>query len=325
MELLYQTMCGAGDGLTSNKKTLTGAEWFLIFTCLAIAVALLFQNLNSVAWVSSIGAITNVGYCTSIWVVSVTKGKPDAAPHAAPSTAASSETDRICSILTALGIIALAFKGHNLVLEIQGTMPSNPKHPSHEPMWRGVKLSYLLIFVCLFPLAIGGYWAFGDTIDASGGMLKAFAKFHAHNTSKLVMGLIYLLVLISCLCSFQIYAMPVFDNMEFIYIIKKKRRCPRWVRSGFRVFFGGFTFFIAVALPFLGSLGALFGGIALPLTYAYPCFMWTAIKKPCPNTAMWWSNLCLGWSGIGLAVLLVFAAVWNLVKYGIDANFFNPW
>ncbi|KAH7844458.1 hypothetical protein Vadar_028224 [Vaccinium darrowii] len=118
--------------------------------------------------------------------------------------------------------------------------------------------------------------------------------------------------------------MPVFDNLEFIYVNKKNKECPRWLRLGFRFFFGGLTYFIAVALPFFASLAALFGGIMLPLTCAYPCFMWIAIKKPQPNSAMWWSNLCLGCLGIGLSVLLVVAAVWNLVINGLDANFFNP-
>ncbi|KAI5353607.1 hypothetical protein L3X38_006501 [Prunus dulcis] len=42
----------------------------------------------------------------------------------------------IC-VLNALGIISFAFKGHNLTLEIQATMPSSEKKPSHVPMWRG--------------------------------------------------------------------------------------------------------------------------------------------------------------------------------------------
>ncbi|KAI8024989.1 Lysine histidine transporter-like 8 [Camellia lanceoleosa] len=321
MELFYQTICG--DGLTCIARTPSGAEWFLVFTFLAIFVAQFFPNLNSIAGVSLIGAITAVGYCTLLWALSISLDRPDGASHD-PSKAASSETARTRSVLTALGIIALAFRGHNLVLEIQGTMPSSSKHPSREPMWRGVTMSYILISMCLFPLAIGGYWAYGNLIPADGGMLITFSKFHGQSTSKFVVGLIYLLVLINCLCSFQIYAMLVFDNLEFRYTIKQKRRCPRLLRFGIRVFFGGLTYFIAMTFPFLPSLAALIGGITLPLTYAYPCFMWIAIKKPRPKSAMWWSNLCLGCLGIVLSVLLIIAAVWNIVIRGIDANFFRP-
>ncbi|KAG6498903.1 hypothetical protein ZIOFF_038654 [Zingiber officinale] len=54
--------------------------------------------------------------------------------------------------------------GHNLALEIQATMPSIFKHPAHVPMWRGAKVAYLLIAMCLFPIAIGGFWAYGNLV-----------------------------------------------------------------------------------------------------------------------------------------------------------------
>ena len=43
-------------------------------------------------------------------------------------------------------------------------MPSSEKNPSKMPMWKGVKSVYLLIAMCLFPLAIGGHWAYGNMV-----------------------------------------------------------------------------------------------------------------------------------------------------------------
>ncbi|CAK9177898.1 unnamed protein product [Ilex paraguariensis] len=161
MEQFYKIMCG--NEATCSAKALSGAEWYLVFIFLAIFVALFCPNLNSLAGISLIGAITAVSYCTIIWVLSISKNKPDGVSYE-PSKVAVSEMDRIRSILNAIGIIALAFRGHNVVLEIQGTMPSSAKHPCHEPMWRAVTISYLLIPLFLFPLAIGGYWAYGNTV-----------------------------------------------------------------------------------------------------------------------------------------------------------------
>lgn len=45
-------------------------------------------------------------------------------------------------------------------------MPSSLKNPSHVPMWKGVKFSYSIIALCLFPLAIGGYWAYGNLVKS---------------------------------------------------------------------------------------------------------------------------------------------------------------
>lgn len=49
--------------------------------------------------------------------------------------------------------------------KLQATMPSSLKHPSHVPMWRGTKVAYGLIAFCYFPVAIAGYWAYGDKVS----------------------------------------------------------------------------------------------------------------------------------------------------------------
>lgn len=43
-------------------------------------------------------------------------------------------------------------------------MPSTFKKPAHVPMWRGAKVAYVFIAMCLFPVAIGGYWAYGNQV-----------------------------------------------------------------------------------------------------------------------------------------------------------------
>lgn len=48
---------------------------------------------------------------------------------------------------------------------LQGTMPSSTKNPSSIPMWRGVKVAYTIIATSLFPLAIAGYWAYGNLVS----------------------------------------------------------------------------------------------------------------------------------------------------------------
>lgn len=47
---------------------------------------------------------------------------------------------------------------------MQATMPSSEKRTTYVPMWRGVKVAYLIIALCLFPLAIGGYLAYGQKV-----------------------------------------------------------------------------------------------------------------------------------------------------------------
>ncbi|KAL8543420.1 hypothetical protein ACS0TY_004092 [Phlomoides rotata] len=321
MERLFQTMCD--DNLECRAKTLTGAEWFLVFICIAIFTSLFFPNLNSLAYVSFVGSITALAYCSFIWILSLSKGRPD--DHVETTLVLTGgDASQIRNAFTGFEMIALAFRGHNLVLEIQGTLHTNGKHPSRKPMWRGVAISYLLIAMCMYPLAIAGYWAYGDKITRAQGILGAFTKFHQNNTSKYLIGAIYLLIIINYLCGFQIYAMPTFDNFVRLYVSKKNRACPKWVRSAIKLFFGGLTYLIAVAFPFLPILGMLIGAIALPLTFVYPCFMWIAIKKPQRCTRTWCLNMGLGSLGVVLCVTLFGTAIWSLVVDGLQANFFNP-
>ncbi|CAL9109538.1 unnamed protein product [Musa textilis] len=316
MKLFFQIVCGA----TCDSKPLTAAEWYLVFTCLAVVLSQL-PNLNSIAGISLIGSVTAVTYCTLIWVISVSKGRlPGVSYH---PVEAKSDVDRVLGILNALGIISFAFRGHNLVLEIQATMPSSLKHPSRVPMWRGVKAAYLLIAFCLYPIAICGFWAYGNMIPPN-GMLAALYAFHGQDTSRVLLGLTALLVVFNCLSCFQIYAMPIFDTMEAGYTKNKNRPCPRWLRSAFRAFFAAVSYFMAVAFPFLSDLAGLIGGMALPVTFAFPCFMWILVKKPERYSAMWYSNWVLGSAGMVLSLILTIAGVWNLVKTGIDIRFFKP-
>lgn len=112
MKMFFQIVCG--PLCTSNP--LTTVEWYLVFTSLCIVLSQL-PNLNSIAGLSLIGAITAITYSTMVWVLSVSQPRPPTIsyePLSLPSSAAT-----VFSVMNALGIIAFAFRGHNLAMEIQ--------------------------------------------------------------------------------------------------------------------------------------------------------------------------------------------------------------
>ncbi|GJM95661.1 hypothetical protein PR202_ga12430 [Eleusine coracana subsp. coracana] len=181
--------------------------------------------------------------------------------------------------LNALGIIAFAFRGHNLSLEIQ---------------------------------------------MSQGGMLTALYAFHSQDIPRGILATTFLLVVLNCLSSFQIYSMPVFDSFEAYYTGRTNRPCSSWVRSGFRVFYGFISLFISVALPFLSSLAGLLGGLTLPVTFAYPCFMWIRLKKPERFTFAWYLNWGLGLLGTAFSLAFSLAGIWSIVSSGMNFRFFKP-
>ncbi|KAJ0636920.1 putative amino acid transporter, transmembrane domain-containing protein [Helianthus annuus] len=235
-------------------------------------------------------------------------------------------------------------------------MPSSEKHPSRIPMWKGVKASYIVIAMCLFPLAISGFWAYGNLVSfgsgiyhfsgnitnfndvnnyffclcfcnykiPSNGMLVALLMFHATDLAKSMQGLVSLLVIINSLTSFQIYGMPIFDEMESMFVIRFKKPCPWWLRVIMRALFGFISFFFAVAFPFMGAVAGLVGGIALPVTLAYPCFMWLRVKKPKPYSLSWCLNWGLGVLGMVLSLMVVIGGLYTVFSTGIKVQFFKP-
>ncbi|CAH9146962.1 unnamed protein product [Cuscuta epithymum] len=325
LELFYKTMCGGVEDPGCHGKGPTGAEWFLVFISLAILVSLFFPNMNSLSSIAAIGSVTGVAYCTVLWTLSLSKGRPEGVVYD-PPLVSTSKVDRFRDIVNALTLISLAFRGHNLILEIQGTMPSNGT-PMRRRMWRGVMASYAVIALCHFPLAIAGYWTYGNLMPRTyikGGILNAFAQFHRDDISKSGMGAIYMIIIIACLCNFQIYAIPTLDNWERIYLTKRKKSGSKWLRASIKVLFGGLTYLAAMAFPFLGSLAGVVGSITLPLTFAYPCFMWIAMKSTRRWSLLWCLNMALGCLGMLMCLVMAATTLWDLIANGLRANFFKP-
>lgn len=162
MKMFVQIVCERET--TGSLSPLTMTEWYLLFTVSAIILAQL-PNLNSIAGVSLIGAITAVSYCTMIWVVSLTKDRPLHVSY--EPVVYKSEIGRICSILNALGIIGFAFRGHNLVLEIQ--VCSNCCSAYAIPSAKNTDLIYYIKNLLLPPLSF---------LPKQNLVIKAYGGYH---------------------------------------------------------------------------------------------------------------------------------------------------
>lgn len=101
-------------------------------------------------------------YSTIAWSASIHKGVQ---PDVDYGNRASSTAGSVFNFFTALGDVAFAYAGHNVVLEIQATIPSTPEKPSKRPMWKGVVFAYIVVALCYFPVALIGYYIFGDKVE----------------------------------------------------------------------------------------------------------------------------------------------------------------
>ncbi|WOH05034.1 hypothetical protein DCAR_0624446 [Daucus carota subsp. sativus] len=275
---------------SDDCKDIKLTYFIMIFASVHFVISHL-PNFNSISWVSLVAAIMSLSYSTIAWTSSVKKGvQPDVEyGYKAKSTAGT-----VFGFLSALGDVAFAYAGHNVVLEIQATIPSTPEKPSKGPMWKGVVVAYIVVALCYFPVALIGYWMFGNSV--SDNILITLKN------PKWLIAMANMFVVFHVIGSYQIYAMPVFDMIETV-LVKKLKFPPSFaLRFVSRNLYVAFTMFVGICFPFFGGLLGFFGGFAFaPTTYFLPCVMWLSIYKPKRFSLSWIAN----WICIIMGVLLM--------------------
>lgn len=100
-------------------------------------------------------------YSTIAWTASRHKGVKKDVQYGYKAT---TPAGTVFNFFTALGDVDFAYAGHNVVLEIQATIPSTPEKPSKGPVWKGVLLAYFVVVLCYFLVALIGYRMFENQV-----------------------------------------------------------------------------------------------------------------------------------------------------------------
>ncbi|KAK4282274.1 hypothetical protein QN277_013671 [Acacia crassicarpa] len=293
----------------NNMKT---TYFIMIFASVNFFLAHL-PNFNSISGISLAAAIMSLSYSTIAWAASVHKGvQPDVQYGNKHSTSAGNAF----GFLNALGDIAFAYAGHNVVLEIQATIPSTPEKPSKGPMMRGVIIAYIVVAFCYFPVALIGYWMFGNAV--ADNILISLEK------PTWLIAAANFFVVIHVIGSYQLFAMPVFDMLE-TFLVKKMHFKPTWIlRFVTRNVYVAFTMFVGITFPFFGALLGFFGGFAFaPTTYYLPCIIWLAIYKPRRFSLSWFANWICIILGVLLTILAPIGALRNIIVSAKTYGFYQ--
>uniref|UniRef100_A0A7N0VK47 Amino acid transporter transmembrane domain-containing protein n=1 Tax=Kalanchoe fedtschenkoi TaxID=63787 RepID=A0A7N0VK47_KALFE len=281
------------DLTCSDCKDIRTTYFIMMFAAVHFVLSHL-PNFNSISAVSLAAAVMSLVYSTIAWVASAEKGVQPNVSYAPRST---STSGIVFDFFSALGNVAFAYAGHNVVLEIQATMPSSPEKPSKIPMWKGVVLAYIVVAVCYFPVALLGYYVFGNSVDDN--ILMTLQK------PAWLIATANLFVFIHVIGGYQIFAIPVFDMLETVLVKKLKFKPTTMLRFVTRNLFVAITMFIGIMLPFFGGLLGFFGGFAFaPTSYYIPCIMWLRLMKPKKFSLSW----CANWICIVFGVLLTIIA-----------------
>ncbi|KAA8542159.1 hypothetical protein F0562_023311 [Nyssa sinensis] len=244
------------DLVCPSCKSIKTTYFIMIFGSVHFVLSHL-PSFNSITAISLAAAIMSLSYSTIAWVASVSKGVQ---PDVQYSPRASTTTGSVFQFLSALGDVSFAYAGHNVVLEIQATIPSTPGKPSKKSMWKGVVVAYIVVALCYFPVSIIGYWVFGNTVQDN--ILISLEK------PAWLIAVANMFVVVHVIGSYQIFAQPVFDMVEAWLVIKMNFKPSCLLRIVTRSLYVGLTMFIAITFPFFGGLLSFFGGFAFaPTSY----------------------------------------------------------
>ncbi|XP_047955443.1 lysine histidine transporter 1-like [Salvia hispanica] len=312
-------MVTGGKSLKKFHKTVCGSckdiktTYFIMIFASAHFVLSHLPNFNSISGISLAAAVMSLTYSTIAWTASIHKGVQKGVEYSYP---ASSRAGKVFDFFTALGEVAFAYAGHNVVLEIQATIPSTKEKPSKKPMWKGVLVAYFVVALCYFPVALIGYRMFGNQVEDN--ILQSLEK------PAWLIAAANMFVVIHVIGSYQIYAMPVFDMIETL-LVKTLRFKPNfWLRFISRNIYVAFTMFIAITFPFFGGLLGFFGGFAFaPTTYFLPCVMWLAIYKPKRFSLSWFTNWICIILGLMLMILSPIGGLRNIILKAKDYEFYS--
>ncbi|KAK2631980.1 hypothetical protein EUGRSUZ_L02171 [Eucalyptus grandis] len=208
LKKFHDTVCPS-----PSCRPLKTTYFIMIFASVQFALSHL-PNFNSISGVSLTAAVMSLSYSTIAWGASIEKGVQRDVKY---SYRSSTTAGKVFDFFSAMGNVAFAYAGHNVVLEIQATIPSTPEKPSKGPMWRGVIFAYIVVALCYFPVALIGYWVFGNKVEAN--ILMSL------NKPRWLIALANMFVVIHVIGSYQVYAMPVFDMIETV-LVKKLRFKP---------------------------------------------------------------------------------------------------
>nr|CAD1837095.1 unnamed protein product [Ananas comosus var. bracteatus] len=268
-------------------KSIKLSYFIIIFASVHFVLSQL-PNFNSISGISLAAAVMSLTYSTIGWVASVQKGKQ---PDVDYSYKASTRTGAVPPSLV-------------------------PEKPSKKPMWKGVIVAYIVVAVCYFPVALVGYWAFGNSVDDN--ILITLEK------PRWLIAAANLFVVVHVIGSYQIYAMPVFDMIETVLVKEFHFPPGRTIRFIARSAYVALTMIIAIIIPFFGGLLGFFGGFALaPTTYFLPCIMWLALYKPKRFSLSWITNWICIVLGVLLMVLSPIGALRSIILSAKSYKFFS--
>lgn len=251
-------------------------QFTIVFGCLHMLLSQL-PSLHSLRHLNLLSLLASISYCILIVYGSISAGlsqKLSKHEYSIDGTL----SQKMFGVFNALSILSNVY-GNVITVEIQSAI----KPPASENMMKGLCLCYAIILVTILPVAIAGYWAFGNL--ANGNILKNI--FPAEGTQYLPGWICIVLnafIFVQLVVSSLMYSHPTFAVLEEP-IRDASKPMSTWqvllLRLSSRCMFTVFATLLAAMLPYFGSINALIGALGYtPLVFVVPMIFHLCVFQP---------------------------------------------
>jgi amino acid permease len=245
-------------------------------------------SFNDLSIVSLVGALMSVCYCSIATILAAMhRPGPETPTNYTPGHGLSA-TEHTFGVFNAITTMLFAYGGHNIALEVQATLPSPPSTVG--PMMKGVNAAFVLTGVCYLLVTVTGFHAFG--VGVPDNVLAGFGGDFGS-----AVAVANLMVVLHVAAAYQVFTQPVFDSIESSMAAKLGKKPNVIYRVAMRTLYVAVLTFVAIVVPFFGSLMGLVGAIGItPTTFLLPCLLWVMKERP-PTWSFSW---VLNWGLVGV-------------------------
>ncbi|KAH7416200.1 hypothetical protein KP509_14G080300 [Ceratopteris richardii] len=223
-------------------------------------------------------------------------------------------------IFTAICVIVTSYS-NPLVVEIQASLAA----PARQKMVRGLTVCYGVALATFVPVAVAGYWAFGNIVQ---GVI--LLNFFEPGKFLLVPRWLFVLANVFACTQLVIYTVlhlhPTFERLEVMTTDSKLGKfCPRNVvaRLFARAFFVVVSTLLAAMLPFFVEFSAFMGAVGYtPICLLLPILFYNIIFKPSARTITFWINYLLISGSLIVMILGTISSLRNIINQATTYRLF---
>ncbi|KAG0581910.1 hypothetical protein M758_3G019500 [Ceratodon purpureus] len=274
-------------------------QLWVFVACFGAVMMVLAQlpSFHSLRYISLISLVLCLTYSTCAVAGSIIAGRnPNLAP--AQYSVEGSAVHKMFGVFTALSVMAGVY-GVALIPEIQATVAP----PVTGKMEKGIALCYTVVFVTFYPVAISGYWAFGN--QAQGNIFDNLVPSEGPELlPQWLVGIASIAIVAQLLAIGLVYVQPIAEVIEGRTAdVREGKYSLRNVapRLLFRSLYLAIATLFAAMLPFFGDIISLIGAFGYtPLDFVLPMLFYQIVFQPSKRTKIFWLN----WS-----IIVVFSIV----------------